>query len=150
MQLAGKSHLGDTDHRRDCVEPVVIRGCQPRSGAMRQLGGLVLLEAQNNNSLSAQTAGSPYAAHLSIRCTWRRVFGGGSSHLARLPDCPDQASHGCHTTGQRPVVETTTRLAWEITRALSGLSNRVKRGELQEASEMGRFGGEVETGVGPR
>ena len=150
MQLASKSHLGDTDYRRDCVEPVVFRGCQPRSSAMRQLGGLVLLEAQNNNNLSAQIAGSRYAAHLSIRCTWRRVFGGESSHLARLPDCPDQASHGCHTTGQRPVVETTARLAWEITRTLSGLSNRVKRGELHEASEMGRFGGEVETGVGPR
>ena len=120
-----------------------------REAVQRQLGEFVLFKAQNNNSLSAQTAGSRYAAHLSIRCMWRRVFGGGVSHLARLPDCPDQASHGCHTAGQRPVVETTTRLAWEITRALSGLSNRVKRGELQEASEMGRFGGEVETGVRP-
>lgn len=102
---------------------------------------------QNYDDLSAQTPGSRCAAHLYKMYAETRSWRGKCSHLARRPDCPDQASHGCHTTVQRPEVKSTTRPAREITRAVSGLSNRGRRGELQEASEMGRFTGEVETGV---
>ena len=114
-----------------------------KEGIVRRRLKVCFRAAQNNDNLSSQTTESRYAAHLYKMYADTRIWRGKCSHLAGLPDCPDQASHGCHTTGQRPVVETTTRLAWEITRAAFRLSHRGKRGELQEASEMGRFGGEV-------
>lgn len=85
---------------------------------------------------------------ISIRCMRRRAFGGGSVliwHVYR----PAQARHRTVVIQQFNGQEQRARQDWpgEITRAASGLSNRGRRGELQEASEIARFGGEVKTGV---